>query len=193
MNNTLYKATAISDENTPNILSNELDQAPKVWKAYEERLQDPELRQEIYDAMDQYYEFIGKEWDGDEIIKWFEANHNRIPFQKIYKSKENKVSFLVHKHKKTWLWWWTTTWTLLDANEQFSKLWDILGKEWLKSREIWTYITFTKDNSGRLIVGAEQIEIPWEFNIKWVAYHKVLNSEEFKKILDKSTYLQDNN
>lgn len=43
-------------ENKPKILSNELDQAPKTWEQYQERLNEPNLKNEIRIAMDKHRE-----------------------------------------------------------------------------------------------------------------------------------------
>jgi hypothetical protein len=198
MNNTLNQISTLSDENNPKILSNKLDQAPKFWKAYEERLKDPELQQQIIDAMDNYFVFIEKEWDGGEIIERLRNHQNDIYLPLIYESKNRKVSFLIHKEKKEPSKDSAFTPMIgmpLDANYQMSKLWECLYKNYdeLNIWDIWTFITFTKDDSGRTIVWAEQIEIPYPaFLGDWYACHKELKSEEFKKIMDKSTYLQNN-
>ena len=197
MNNSLGKISALSDENTPNILSNELDQAPKVWKAYEERLNNPKIQQEIIDMMDQHFIFIEKEWDGGEIIDRLRNHQNDIYFPLIYRAKNRKVSFLIHKEKIEPSRDSAFTHMIgmpLDANYQMSKLWECLYKnhDELNIWDIWTFITFTKDDSGRTIVWAEQIEIPYPaFLGNWYACHKELKSNEFKQIMDKSTYLQD--
>ena len=179
--------------NNPNILSNELDQAPKTWKSYEERLHEPELQQRIFDAMDQHIVFTSEEWDWDEIIDWFKLHQNDIPYPLIYKSKVTKVSFLVHKEKKIQNWWSPMIWAPLNAWSQFYQLWDIFykDKDELEEWEIWTFITFTKTDSWKIIIWAEQIEVPKTnpFFPAGYACHKKLNSTEFKKILDWSSYL----
>ena len=188
-NNSLDKITFVWEENKPNILSNKLDQAPKVWESYEERLQDPKLKQEIFDAMDKHALCFSKEWDGDEIIEWLDVHRNEIPSELIYESEESKVSFLVHKEKKvippdaTFV---NMIGPLWGVPYQLSKLWCAFQKEKINFWEIWTYITFTKCESWKIIVGAEQIEIPRPALLGiWYAYHKELTSKEFKEVLDK--------
>lgn len=180
--------------NNPNILSNELDQAPKVWKSYEERLHEPELQQRIFDAMDQHFVFVSEEWDWKEILNWIWLHENDLPWPLIYKSKRSKVSFLVHKEKKQYNSWRSPMiWAPIDARHQFSQLWEIFykNKDKLDEGEIWTFITFTKMDDGKTIVWAEQIEIPQTnpFFPSWYACHKKLKSAEFEKILSWSTYL----
>ena len=198
MNNYFGKTSALSDENNPNIISNELDQAPKIWKTYEERLNDPKLKQEILNAMNNGFSFINKAWDGGEIIDRLRNHQNDIYFPLIYESENRKVSFLIHKEqiKPSKDSPFTPMIGMpLDVNYQISKLWCPIhpNHDTLTEWEVWTYITFTKDDSGITIVWAEQIEIPYPaFLGDWFACHKELKSEEFKKIMDKSTYLQNN-
>ena len=114
--------------NNPNILSNELDQAPKVWKSYEKRLHEQELEQRIFDAMDQHFIFISEDWDWEEIINWIKLHQNDLPYPFIYKSDKIKVSFLIHKEKKIYDWWTPMIWMPLKAVFQFAQLWETFYK-----------------------------------------------------------------
>ncbi len=185
--NFLGKISTLSDENNPNILSNELDQAPKIWKFYEKRLKDPEIHQEIVNAMDKYLFIDSKEWDWDEILKRLDEHKHEIPLKLIHKTPDEKVSFLVKKEKKWKSWRNNMIWIPLDLPLQFKKLWIIYKQwEWIKPGDIWTYITFTKTKSGWVIIWAEQIELPSKETLLPIqsACHKVLTSKEFMEIMN---------
>lgn len=81
--------------NKANILSNELDQAPKTHKAgYQHRIK--ELSKDIESALDQIY------LTGDEAIESrFSENGNSLPLYEITKLQDGKTLALELKREKT--------------------------------------------------------------------------------------------
>ena len=177
-------------ENQPNIISNELDQAPKTWKHYLERLQGPELKKQIIDAMS--YEFVVWNDENDEINAKIKerlcVHEDELPLPLVAEKLKNnkKVSVLYHKkntkddskgaerHE--------TIWAFSPAEIQFSKLWVSLHRdgETLSDGDLWTYLTFERNDYGQIVIWAEQIEIPQRpFTMAWLACHKEMKLSEF--------------
>lgn len=175
------------ENNNSNIISNKLDQAPKTWTNYLKRLQDPELQEQIKNAflmnglIDNSNESIN-----NEMISWLKEHKKDIPLIQIYQqlSQYPKVSFLFHKKSieetkntdfHTLIGW------LTPVNYQLQKLWFIYdnNNKKLSEWELWTYLTFEKNDYWQIIVWAEQIEMWWMFTMKEVAAHKKLDLAEF--------------
>lgn len=177
-------------KNKPNIISNELDQAPKTWKNYRERLQDPELKEQIKNAFS--YEFaVGKDSNeeiSDMMVDRLGKHEKEIPLQFLVKqlSEHKKVSVLYHKkdarEKDKGATFHALIWPLVWVEHQFHKLWisfHRIGEE-LSNWELWTFLTFERNEYWQIVVWAEQIEIPkWPFIMEWLAAHKKLDLSEF--------------
>lgn len=181
-------------KNKPNIISNELDQAPKTWKYYFERLQDPELKKQIIDAMSD--EFIVWNDENEEInieIKerlWVHEKELPLNFLINQLSNHKKVAYLYNKksafdgseksgfHKLVWPLAW--------IEYQAHKLWASFNKEGetLSEWEIWTFLTFERNEYGQIVIWAEQIEIPkGPFVMAWLAWYKKMELSEFLEFI----------
>lgn len=184
------------EQNQPNIISNELDQVSKTWDRYLKRLQDPELKKQIIDAMKR--ESIttndSKDEVNDEMIDRFDKHQKEFPIELVVeKLKSNeKVSILYHKknikdeskgserHK--------TIWAFLPAELQFNKLWVSLHRkdEYLSTWDLWTYLTFKRNDYWQIVIWAEQIEIPQRpLTMEWLACHKKMELSEFLEYIKK--------
>lgn len=93
--------------NRTKIISNDLDQAPKVWKEYENRLNDFEVHKEIVDAFDirEKAETIEKERKDAAIVEL--ERHNLKTHENM--AKVNAVKFL-----NEWILIWKTLWAYED-------------------------------------------------------------------------------
>ena len=181
--------------NKVNILSNELDQAPKTkenW--YQERLDA--MKDEIYEAFDQCVDL-----DGDEIItNWLDQFHDKLPLAHLNKLKDGETLAIELKREQ------------LDEkpgerNEApgfpkflkdtvFSKLKNIKvknGRIKLQPREKTTILIIQKKvadpkfaENKDFKVSIIEFALPGENTLlpKGMVFEKELNGEEFKDIID---------
>ena len=200
------------ENNNPNIISNDLDQAPKTWKLYQKRLENPELKKEIEYALKK--EFLVYEYSDDKDIKnWWEKHEKEIPviFLIDQLSKEKKVSFLYDKEcliEKGKIWLITLVGPLIETKKQIEKLWAIYIWEddddattwendtttwkndtttWkddtiIKPWEVWTFFTFKRNDYWQIELGVEQIQIS---TLGPYAGYKKLGREDVLKFIKK--------
>lgn len=182
----------ISDENKPNIISNDLDQAPKTWEQYEERLDW--MKNEIAKAMDWFFSIEETE-EGKRYFEWLEKNQNLLPLWDIIKKvsenpgKRFSYQLKIEKIEDKGLWLRATSGPKCWFNSDV-ELWDIIikiGDHSIKEWEISTYITFEWTESWNIKIKSQQIQIAPKGSLlpKYARLsHKILTPDEFLAALE---------
>lgn len=174
-------------KNKPNILSNELDQAPKTHRAWYDKVVKS-LKEEIKNAMDQ----VILTWDG-ALCDYIDNNYDKVPVRQILALEPGQsLSFEVKREKQQGKWWFIkAVWhpafmwdfrNFTDNCYRFEKYWAI--KPWQKSLVI--VVEKDRDDDKLLKVHAEQLEYPWpnSFVMRWMFFHNPdVSEEEFAQIL----------
>lgn len=127
--------------NKPNILSNELDQAPKTAEAgYEVRLQDPHLSQEIKEAFDAPY------FHGDNaVIDWIAEHYQQLPLESILNLAPGQLLSIELKREKKDPRPWSrekATGALISAEEASNRIGGVIQRKGMKSVTPWDISTY---------------------------------------------------
>ena len=177
-------------ENTPNILSDELDQAAKTGYEYYKRLHEPELNQAILDNFADVSKEKGcliEETD-PMVMAWFEKNQDKLPLLEVLRELKNMrvVSCEIARKKKEKSLWFTSAIGPAIPVENME-----IGKVFTKNKDtangdIVTYLTFIKTTDAdrpTLKITAKQIEFPgeWAMLPNYIVFKKELVGEEFEK------------
>lgn len=173
--------------NRPNIISNELDQAPKTHKAWYDKV-IKSLKEDIIKAMDQ----IILDWN-DTLCDYINDNQNRIPVRQILDLKAwESLAFEVKREKIKSEWWFIkSVWhpAFLWDFHNFTENCYRFQEHWaLKPGEKSLIIVVEKDKKDDKILKlhAEQLEYPWPnaFVMRWMYFHNPDVSEErFNEII----------
>ena len=183
--------------NKPNILSNELDQAPKTQKAWYDKV-IKSLKDDILKAMEQ----IILQWN-DTLCDYINNNQNRIPVNEILALKAwESLAFEVKREKIENKWWFIQAvwhpaflWQFHNFTENcywFQKNWAIKPGE----KSLIMVVEKDKKDDKILKLHAEQLEYPWPntFVMKWMFFHNPDVSEErFNEILLKQEDKEEKN
>lgn len=177
-------------ENTPNILSDELDQVAKTGYRYYKELHEPELNQAILDNFADVSKENGcfiEETDS-MIMAWFEKNKDKLPLLEVLCELKDisVVSCEISRKKKEKTWWFSTAiWPAISVENMG------IGKVFTKNKDtangdIITYLTFIKTKDAErptLKITAKQIEFSgeWAMLPNYVVFKKELAGEEFEK------------
>ena len=98
--------------NTPNILSNDLDQVAKTGSWYQKELHTKEVKQQIIDAFDKFEHddfpmeendfYINTDKSDMDVVEWLLANRTNLPLQDIgqYLRTTKRVSCEIKRQKK---------------------------------------------------------------------------------------------
>ncbi len=110
--------------NTPKILSNELDQVPKTWERYEKEINNPEVHNQIVDAFDEYEKkcpFPNHVWYSQVWEKLIPQERKRMR-ENIRIANDGKIEIIKMKKK----------FSLLTAEPNHNDLlsWDYVDKNW---------------------------------------------------------------
>lgn len=183
---------AMEPVNVPNILDNELDQAPKTKEAgYEENVLRP-LAKEIDERMDMFF----MNWSDlicDYITDFVNKPENRFILDKISSLKPwDSMAFEIKREKvKDW-WWRVAVWhpaSPEDLNNYFHNFYS-RNKNPIERWEVSSAIIIKKDeNDPKLIkVHAEQLEIPkkWamlDFRVVNSFHNPDVSDEDFEEII----------
>jgi len=168
-----------------NVVSNELDQAPKNRAAGYGKVINS-MRKEISEAMDWIF------LNGSKVIADYMNHSNRIPVEELLELKPgDSLSFEVKREKVKYDWFTETTW-------RHAFLWDFnnFTDHCLKFKEEWpikpgqksTIIVVEKDTKDPKIwnIHAEQLEYPgeWAMLISGMFFHNPnVNDEKFQEII----------
>lgn len=168
-----------------NVLSNELDQAPKNRAAGYGKVIDS-MRKEINEAMDRIF------LNGSDVLADYMNHTNKIPLKQLLELKPwDRLSFEVKREKVESTWWTETVWHpafLWDFNN-FTNNCFMFEEEWpLKPGEKSLIIVVETDpqDAKRRKVHAEQLEYPgkWAMLMQGMYFHNPdVSDEKFKKIV----------
>lgn len=167
-----------------NVLSNELDQAPKTKAAGYGKVIDS-MRKEINEAMDRII------LNGSDVI----ANHmntNGVPIKQLLELQPgDHLSFEVKREKSERSWWMKTVWSpaFLWNFNNFTNNCLLFQNEWaIKPGEISTIIVVEKDIQDPKVwkIHAEQLEYPgeWAMLMQGMYFHNPnVSDERFQEIM----------
>lgn len=183
----------IGSGNKPNILSNDLDQAPKNTNTrYQARIDA--LSTEIETAFKRYSWVIRGD---DAIINRLKNHENDIPLQKINEIPVGtSLSIELRRESKTAQKWGRekAVWPLVDPNMLSIFRWKMLSKlnNSLQPGDTATYLVIKKQyldprfpKNQDCEISLEQVEIPEENALlpKWFVFHKEVKDNEAEVLL----------
>ena len=173
-----------------NVLSNELDQAPKTREAGYGKVVNS-MRKEINEAMDRIF------LNGSDVIADYMNHTNKIPIKQLLELKPwDSFTFEIKREKiKPTGWFSAAVWHpafLWDSSNSLGNYihnfyWRA-GDWYIKPWEISTAIVVKKDteNHDLLHIHAEQLEYPgkWAMLMQWMFFHNPnVSDEKFKEIV----------
>lgn len=169
-----------------NILSNELDQAPKTRAAGYGKVVDS-MRKEIINAMDRIFV------DWNDSIRDYMDNSNNIPWQQLSALKPwERLSFEIKREKiEPDEWFMKAVWhpAFLWNFNNFTSNCLFFSEEWpLKPGEISSIIVVEADEKDPKLwkIHAEQLEFPgkWAMLMEWMFFHNPdVSDEDFQEII----------
>ena len=169
-----------------NVLSNELDQAPKTRAAGYGKVVDS-MRKEINEAMDRIF----LNWS--DVLADYMNHTNRIPLQQLLELKPwDHLSFEVKREKVVPTWWTETVWHpafLWDFNNFTHNCYRFEEeggpiKPWEKSLVIVVEKNIKDPKTWK--IHAEQLEYPgeWAMLMQGMFFHNPdVSDEKFKEIV----------
>ncbi len=168
-----------------NVVSNELDQAPKTRAAGYGKVIDS-MRKEINEAMDRII------LNGSDVIADYMNHASSLPLKQLLELEPWKhLSFEVKRENNETTWWSATVWGpafLWNFNNFTNNCLYFLDKWPLKPWETSLIIVVEKDANDPKIwkIHAEQLEYPWKWAMlmQWMFFHNPnVSDEKFQEIM----------